>query len=80
MKPLARPHGELATLLLRGTLIGDLWLVADDDALAEQADIAESGLPVFFFDEVDLLRGKTPEQVRAIAMIKAAFPTGRVRQ
>ncbi len=71
---------ELAAVKLGHTAIGERWLVADDDALAEHPDIIRSGLPVFFFDEVDALRGKTTEQLRTIAMVKVAFPTGRLRQ
>jgi hypothetical protein len=72
--------GELAAVKLRNTAIGDVWLVADDDALAEHPDIIRSGLPVFFFDEVEQLRGKTPEELKAVGMVKAIFPTGRVLQ
>lgn len=72
--------GDLAAVLLRATVIGDVWLVADDDALADHPDILRSGLPVFYFSEVEQLRGKTPEELRAIAMVKRQFPAGRVLQ
>jgi hypothetical protein len=72
--------GELAAVKLRSTIIGDLWLVADDDALAEHPDIIRAGLPVFFFDEVQMLRGKTPAQLKALGLVKAEFPTSRVLQ
>jgi hypothetical protein len=72
--------GQLAAVKLRNTVIDDLWLVADDDALSDHPDIIRSGLPVFFFDELERLRGKTREQLRAIAAVKAAFPTSRVLQ
>lgn len=55
--------GELAVVKLRNTAIGDLWLVADAEALAEHPDIIWAGLPVFFFDEVEQLRGKTPAEL-----------------
>ncbi len=72
--------GELAAVKLVNTVIGDLWLVRDDDALAEHPDIIRSGVPVFFFDEVEALQGKTPEELREIAMIKTMSPTSRVLQ
>lgn len=72
--------GELTAVKLTRTVMGDVWLVADDDALAENPSIIRSGLPVFFFDEVERLRGKTPEELKAIGMVKATFPTSRVLQ
>lgn len=72
--------GELAAVKLRNTLIGDVWLVADAEALAEHPDIIRSGLPVFFFDELEQLRGKTAAELRPIGMVKATFPTSRVLQ
>lgn len=72
--------GELVAAKLRNTAIGDVWLVADADALAEQPDIIRGGLPVFFFDELRQLRGKTAAELKVIGMVKAVFPTGRVLQ
>lgn len=72
--------GELAAAKLRNTVIGDVWLVADPDALAEHPDIIRAGLPVFWFDEVERLRGKTLAELQAIGMVKATFPTSRVLQ
>src|ERR1700687_2089377 len=67
---------EVTAVKLVNTVLGALWLVADEDALAEHPDIIRSGLPVFWFDEVEKLRGKTRAELQAIAMVKAAFPTG----
>jgi hypothetical protein len=72
--------GELAAVKLRNTSIGDLWLVADADTVAEHPDIIRSGLPVFFFSEVETLRGKTVAELMAIGMVKTTFPTSRVLQ
>jgi hypothetical protein len=72
--------GKIAAAKLTGTIIGDCWLVADDHALADHPDIIRAGLPVFFFDEVEQLRGKTPAELKAIGMVKAEFPTSRVLQ
>ncbi len=65
---------------LRNTVIGDVWLVADSEALGEHPDIIRSGLPVFWFDEVEKLRGKTPAELKAIGMVKATFPTSWLLQ
>jgi hypothetical protein len=72
--------GQLTAVKLTGTIIGDLWLIRDDDALADHPDIVRSGLPVFLFSEMEQLRGKTAEELKAIAAVKATFPTGRVLQ
>jgi hypothetical protein len=72
--------GELAAVKLRNTVIGDVWLVRDAETLADNPDIIRSGLPVFFFDEVEQLRGKTPAELQAIGLVKTVFPTGRVLQ
>lgn len=71
---------EIAAVKLRNTSIGDVWLVSDAEALAEHPDIIRSGLPVFYFSEVDQLRGKSFEELWAIGMVKAVCPTGRVLQ
>lgn len=72
--------GELAAVKLVNTIIGDLWFVADAEALAEHPDIIRSGLPTFFFDEIEQLRGKTLGELKAIGMMKTVFPTGRTLQ
>jgi hypothetical protein len=72
--------GELAAVKLRNTIIGDCWLLADAEALAEHLDIIRSRLPVFFFDEVEMLSGKTLAELKAIGVVKATFPTSRVLQ
>jgi hypothetical protein len=77
---LSADSGELAAVLLRRTLLGDVWLVADTGALADHPDIIRSGLPVFFFEEISRLRGKTAAELRAVGILKAKFPTGRVLQ
>ncbi|MBI4518763.1 MAG: hypothetical protein HY699_23455, partial [Deltaproteobacteria bacterium] len=72
--------GELVAFKLVGTAIGDVWVVADDDTLADHPEILRAGLPVIFFDEVERLRGKTVAELQAIGMVKATFPTSRVLQ
>lgn len=74
--------GIFCAVLLRSAVLDGalVWLVADDAALAEHPDILRSGFPVFFFDEIERLRGKTAEELRALGLVKAVFPTGRVLQ
>lgn len=72
--------GNPVAVLLTGTVIGAVWLVADADVIAEYPDIRASGLPLFTFNEVAKLTGKDPEELRAIAASKRTFPTGRVLQ
>jgi len=80
VRSLDADSGELAAVMLRGTVLGDVWLIADAETLVEQPDIIRSALPVFFFDEVETLRGMAPEELKAVGMMKATFPTGRVLQ
>lgn len=47
--------GQPAAVWLRDTVVGDVWLVADTEALADHPDIIRSGWPVFFFDEIERL-------------------------
>lgn len=72
--------GDIAAVKLHNTTIGDAWLVRDEDALAEYPDIIRAGLPVFYFSELEQLRGKSLEELRTIGMAKTVFPTGRVLQ
>lgn len=72
--------GDIAAVKLTNTIVGDVWLIADAENLADHPDIIRAGLPVFFFDEVEQLRGKTAAELRAIGMVKAVFPTSLVLQ
>ena len=74
------PSERIVAAKFTGTVIGDVWVIADAEVLVEHPDIIRSGLPVFFFDEVEQLRGKSIDELRAIAMVKTEFPTGRVLQ
>jgi hypothetical protein len=85
--PATAGHGDLtagavAAVLIRSAVLDGalLWLVADAETLVEHPDIIRSRRPVFFFEEIEGLRGKPPAELRAIAMVKAEFPTSRVLQ
>ena len=71
-------EGDIAAVRLTSPLIGDYWLVADDDDLTP--DILAAGLPVFRFAEVPFLRGLAPADLQAVAAVKRAFPTSEVVQ
>jgi hypothetical protein len=74
--------GTIAAVLLRAAVLDGalVWLVADNAALADHPDIVRRGLPVFFFDELEQLRGKSAAELQAIGMVRTVFPTGRVLQ
>jgi len=77
--PLTDPtDAEIAAVRLTSPVIGDYWLVADDDEMTP--DILATGLPVFRFAEVPLLRGLTAPDLVAIAAVKRVFPTSKVMQ
>ena len=70
----------IVVLIYCHTLKTHMWLVRDEEALANHPDIIRSGLPVFFFDEVEQLRGKTVKYLQTVAMVKQQCPTSRVMQ
>jgi hypothetical protein len=72
--------GDLIAVLVRDTLWGEVWLIADDAVLIEHADIATSGLPVLHFAEVPHLQQLDAESLRALGIVKRTFPTARVLQ
>lgn len=72
---------DVAAVLIRSAVLGEVvWLLADEDALTANPDIAASGLPVFFFAEVPQLQRLDAEGLRAVAAVKRVFPTSRVLQ
>jgi hypothetical protein len=72
--------GAVAAVLLRGTCWGELWLVADDDVLADHPDIAAAGLPVVCFVELPHLQRLDAASLRALGIVKRTSPTARVLQ
>jgi hypothetical protein len=72
--------GDPIAVLLRGTLWGEMWLIADDTVLIEHADIATSGLPVLHFAEVPHLQRLDADSLRVLGIVKRNFPTARVLQ
>ena len=59
---------------------GDLWLIADDDVLAEQPDIVRSGLPLVRFSELEHLQRLDAASLLALGVVKRTFPRARVLQ
>ena len=80
-KAAAQDIGEAcapAAVLLSGTLMGDVWLIADDEVLIEHPDIEASRLPTFTFSEVPYLARLDDAALAAVSACKRAFPTGRI--
>lgn len=72
--------GTLAAVLLRGTCWGEVWLVADDEVLADHPDIFADGLPVVRFAELPHLQRLDAASLQALGIVKRTFPTARVLQ
>lgn len=68
-----------AVLVHASVLAGaPIWLVADQGVLDEHPDITASGAGVFFFDEIEQLRGRPADELRALCATKAVFPAARI--
>lgn len=72
--------GALAAVLLRAMCWGDVWLIADDDVVADHPDIETSGLPVVRCAALPNLERLDAESLRALDIVKRSFPTARVLQ
>lgn len=72
------PAADRDAVRLTSALIGDYWLVADDNEMTP--DILGASLPVFRFREVPFLRGLAAADLLAVAPVKRAFPTSEVVQ
>ena len=72
--------GTIVAVKFINTVIGDIWVIADAEVLVEHPDIIRARLPTFFFGEIEKLRGKSIDELRAIAKVKTEFPTSRVLQ
>ena len=72
--------GTIVAVKFVGTVIGDIWVITDAQVLVDHPDIIRAQLPTFFFDEIEQLRGKSLAELRAIAKVKAEFPTSRILQ
>jgi hypothetical protein len=65
-------------LLVKSALLGcEVWVIRTEQDLAL---VQDDDRPIFFADEVDLLKGKHPDQLRDILKAKAAFPGCRIVQ
>ena len=66
---------NVQAVLIASTVLGaDIWLAFRDDF--DPGD----GLAVFYADELEFLRDKSPQTLREIHKVKLAFGGGRVRQ
>jgi hypothetical protein len=71
-------EGHWGVLLVKSTLLGcEVWVIREERDLAL---VQDNDRPVFFADEIELLKTKSPEHLRDILKVKAAFPGCRVIQ
>ncbi len=72
--------GAPAAVLLRGTVWGDVWLIANDDVLRDHPDIATSGLPIVRYVELPHLQRLDAASLQSLGIVKRTFPTSTVLQ
>lgn len=71
-------EGRWGALLVKSTLLGcEVWVIRDEGAMTL---VKDDSRPIFFADEIALLKGKAPEQIKDILKAKAVFPGCRVVQ
>lgn len=63
-----------AVSICSSVLQAHIWLAFDNGFKPDDGDV------VFYADELDLLKGKTADQLRSIYLTKLTFGGGRVRQ
>ena len=66
-------------MLIRSEVLGgeEVWLVQDEE---EAQAVRGDGKTIYYRDEIELLKTKTPEQIRDIHEAKLVFPDARVVQ
>jgi hypothetical protein len=68
-------EGEIRAVNICSTVLqAHVWLAFDNDFTADD------GEAVFYAHELDLLKGKTPDQLKTIYLTKLTFGGGRMRQ
>ena len=68
-----------AVFLYSRSLDRELWLARDEQVAAElAAEFPEEEFPVLLLEDVPLLRGKSPQMIKAILDVAAVFPGSRV--
>lgn len=71
-------EGKWGALLVKSELLGvEVWVVREEEGLAL---VKGDTRPIFFVDEIPLLRAFSPEQLQDILKTKAVFPGCRVIQ
>jgi hypothetical protein len=81
--PVIDAEEQIAAVRLHSETFGDAWLAKDEKIAAELiAEIEKAGqwIPVFTFEEVPLLRGKSDRMLRALLTAKAGLPGSRLLQ
>ena len=72
-----------AVLLYSRSLDREVWLACDEQVAAEvgaERRAKENEIPVLLFEEIPLLRGKSPKMLQGLLDFAAAFPGSRVVQ
>jgi hypothetical protein len=68
---------SVVAVLIDSTVLGaPIWFALRDGWRPDAGD----STPVFYASEIPYLRGKSPEELRSIFNVKAAFGGGMVRQ
>ena len=71
-------EGTWRAMLVKAAVLGEeVWVVKDEEAA--QAVMGD-GRAIYFTEEILQLKGKTPEQIKAIHTAKRAFPGSRLIQ
>jgi hypothetical protein len=71
-------EGTWSAMLVKAAVLGEeVWVVKDEEAA--QAVMGD-GRAIYFTEEILQLKGKTPEQIKAIHTAKRAFPGSRLIQ
>ena len=74
---------QLAAVRLRSATFGDVWLARDEEIAAElitEVEAAGQWIPVFTFEGIPLLRGKSQRMLQVLLTAKAALPGSRLLQ
>ena len=72
-------EGSWGAVLIRSAVLEEeeVWLVQDEE---EVQAVRGDGRTIYYRDEIDLLKSKTPEEIRNIHKAKLVFPGSRVMQ
>jgi len=72
-------EGSWGAVLINSQVLGGelVWVVRDEE---EARAVMSDGRAVYLADEIELLKGKSPEEIRDVHKAKLVFPRSRVVQ